>query len=329
MEILTKLSKLPLIGKVAGVVGTVAIISAPIIYSITGNKQEAKEKKIERKEWWEEQSEKSKVVFGEGYLKDGYSVFDPNPEYEPRTKVQDAVKTGLYVLSDNLSGSSEILDGIELAIETENKIKENLETKAQKKPIKKEKTKGTFTDKRDNQEYKWVKIGDQIWMAENLNYSTSYGSWCYDNKKSNCETYGKLYNWNVALKSCPKGWHLPSNDDWEKLGKYISKDNGGYNQTKGDWEKIGMHLKSKTGWRLPYISSVKGTDDYGFSALGGGYRSDDGKLMSGLKIMGNWWTSSKKDIKNAFSRTIYDEGKLFKESYPKQGGYSVRCIKNK
>jgi hypothetical protein len=61
-----------------------------------------------------------------------------------------------------------------------------------------------------------IKIGEQIWMAKNLNIAAE-GSICYKNDPANCATYGRLYNWATANTVCPNGWHLPSNDEWNKL----------------------------------------------------------------------------------------------------------------
>ena len=75
----------------------------------------------------------------------------------------------------------------------------------------------TFTDSRDGKTYKTVKIGNQTWMAENLNFTTAEGSWCYDDDTVNCNKYGRLYSWETARDVCPAGWHLPSKAEFETL----------------------------------------------------------------------------------------------------------------
>jgi uncharacterized protein (TIGR02145 family) len=119
---------------------------------------------------------------------------------------------------------------------------------------------GTLTDGRDGKRYKTCVIDGKTWMAENLNYQTD-GSLCYDNDNSNCNKYGRLYNWTEALTVCPPGWRLPSHEDWVGLAT-----------TVGGFDVAGKKLKAKNGWD----EYGNGTDDYGFSALPGGKGSSRG-----------------------------------------------------
>jgi uncharacterized protein (TIGR02145 family) len=189
---------------------------------------------------------------------------------------------------------------------------------------------GTFTDGRDQKKYKTAKIGNQTWMAENLNYATSSGSWCYgeggevyDGNESvtlsnseiqaNWAKYGRLYDWNTAKTACPTGWHLPSNAEWDELMTAV----GGYSTA-------GTKLKSKSGWN----DNGNGTDDYGFSALPGGLRYTDGSFGNAGNI-GDWWTATEFGSGVAYFWNmfyIFDDVDEYDSS--KDAGYSVRCVKN-
>jgi uncharacterized protein (TIGR02145 family) len=96
----------------------------------------------------------------------------------------------------------------------------------------------TLRDRRDNLRYRTVQIGNQMWMAENLNYDTldGIGSWCYNYDTDKCQTFGRLYDWEAALKVCPEGWHLPSDSDWVTLTDFV-----------GEEYRAGMTLKSVSG----------------------------------------------------------------------------------
>jgi uncharacterized protein (TIGR02145 family) len=122
---------------------------------------------------------------------------------------------------------------------------------------------GTFTDTRDGQIYKTVKIGDQVWMAENLNYKID-GSYCYESFTQNCEKYGRLYSKLSALHACPEGWHLPSGKEFRILLVNV-----------GGADVAGRMLKSPTDWYDYNGESGNGIDAFGFNALPAGYFSND------------------------------------------------------
>jgi len=129
-------------------------------------------------------------------------------------------------------------------------------------------------------DYRAVEIGSQTWMAKNLNCNVS-GSKCYDNKESNCNKYGRLYDWETAKRLCSNGWHLPSDAEWHILVNFA-----------GGEEVAGKKLKAKSGWH----SNGTGTDAYGFAALPGGWAKPDSFYVIGE--YGGWWSST--------SGTVYD-----------------------
>jgi uncharacterized protein (TIGR02145 family) len=176
---------------------------------------------------------------------------------------------------------------------------------------------GTFTDSRDNKIYKTVTIGTQTWMAENLAFKAKTGCWAYENKEINVKTYGYLYNWETAYKSCPTGWHLPSDDEWSQLIDYL----GSVPQAGGKLKETGtLH------WSGP---NTNATNESGFSALPGGDMNSSGKFESAGKY-GSWWSSDEsKDITNNSSwwGVSYDSDHSMSSITDKQCGFSVRCIK--
>jgi uncharacterized protein (TIGR02145 family) len=186
---------------------------------------------------------------------------------------------------------------------------------------------GTITDGRDGTVYKTVKIGTQTWMAENLNYDTAdgIGSWCYDNDPASCNQYGRLYDWNTAMAVCPSGWHLPSRDEWGGLTVAA-----GGTGTYGDGGKAGEALKSTSGWNNQNNgSNGNGKDDYGFSALPGGYRNDSRGSFGDAGIFGNWWTVTENGGSLAKNRTmIYNRNLVSENDNDKRTAFSVRCLKD-
>lgn len=196
-------------------------------------------------------------------------------------------------------------------------------------------TSGTFTDVRDGQEYNWVKIGDQVWMAENLAYQPETGnSWAYNNVEANVAIYGRLYDWATAKTACPAGWHLPSDAEWTQLAQYVSDQMGPYTKTENLWANVGKHLKS-TGtiedgdglWRF-YNAGVEGTDDFGFSGLPGGYRYVSG-TFSGIGGNGYWWSSTEFSTTYAWCRLLrYDVTYVGRGFNLKDSGFSVRCVRD-
>ncbi|MCL2260558.1 MAG: fibrobacter succinogenes major paralogous domain-containing protein [Fibromonadales bacterium] len=170
----------------------------------------------------------------------------------------------------------------------------------------------TVDDERDGKKYKTVKIGSQIWMAENLNYEAS-DSKCYDNKPENCAKYGRLYNWQTANTACPKGWHLPSKAEWAALTSAV-----------GGAKTEGLKLKAKSGWK----SNGNGTDDFGFSALPGGNGYSDG-YFNNVGNYGNWWSSSEYNSDNVYYRSIYYILEIAGWDYSSKSFLlSVRCLQD-
>jgi uncharacterized protein (TIGR02145 family) len=198
-------------------------------------------------------------------------------------------------------------------------------------------TTGTFTDSRDNQSYKWVKIGSQTWMAENLAYINSiahpspsaqaprYYVYGYEGNsvseaksKDNYAAYGVLYNWKAATTACPAGWHLPTDEEWYTLGKSIGV----------PAKKAGKKLKSTSGW----FNDGNGDNLSSFTALPGGYWMSGGDFAARGQQACFWSSSFYVGINSGgelMARTLsFDDGLLTRGSVSKIVGFSVRCVKD-
>jgi uncharacterized protein (TIGR02145 family) len=189
--------------------------------------------------------------------------------------------------------------------------------------------KGEFTDARDGKKYKTTKIGEQVWMAENLNYNAS-GSKCYDNKVSNCEKYGRLYNWATAMSVCPSGWHIPSNEDWDKLMRYVD----GSTDTSSPYDSYtaGRYLKATSGWSSCGPSDSGNSylceDTHGFSALPGGYGDSDGSFYV-VGYRGYWWSASEYYSNYVYDRYMHYASEDAYYNYDNKSYlYSVRCVED-
>jgi uncharacterized protein (TIGR02145 family) len=157
-------------------------------------------------------------------------------------------------------------------------------------------------DSREDKMYKTVKIGNRVWMAENLNYRTG-NSWCYNNEASACDKLGRLYDWNTAKNACPSGWRLPTKQECIDL----------FNAVGGN-KIAGGKLKS---------------DEYGFSALPGGYYSNESNGFSYKGVEGYWWTATENEF-NARIHTMYlwSDKKARIIAREKGYGLSVRCVQD-
>jgi uncharacterized protein (TIGR02145 family) len=173
-----------------------------------------------------------------------------------------------------------------------------------------------FTDSRDGKVYKVVKIGTQIWMAENLAYKPSSGNYgAYDNNESYVATYGYLYDWETANKVCPPGWHLPSDTELEQLTTNM-----------GGMSIAGSKVKEKgnSHWNSP---NTNADNISGFNALPGGSKFVG--VSKGIGTQGHWWTNTEKGSNFAHDWILsYDNSKAFFGINKKAAYYSVRCIKD-
>jgi uncharacterized protein (TIGR02145 family) len=175
--------------------------------------------------------------------------------------------------------------------------------------------KGTFKDIRDGRDYRWMKIGPQVWMTENLRYNVPAASWAYNNDTVSEAKFGLLYTWKAAQTACPRGWHLPSDKDWSVLI-----------QSLGGNGEAGLKMQSlDTAGR---VNASDGIHPAGFvSSLLGGVRHPDGSCI-GINTWGGCWSSGKVNDTVA-NNVLFAHGakEMSVSSNDKNAGFSVRCVK--
>jgi len=206
---------------------------------------------------------------------------------------------------------------------------------------------GTVTDI-DNNVYKTVKIGNQWWMAENLNvkkYSDGYSipkgdqsnwsndvSGLYSKISETDSTPGLLYNWYTINNShiiAPAGWHIPTDDEWKALEKYLGMSQSNVDKTswRGTNEGDKLKVQAPKGWSE--YENVWGTNESGFSAVSGGCRLFNWTLGSTNNWTGFWWTSTEHPDNKAWYRYLdYKKSNVFRYYDYKNYGFSIRCVKD-
>jgi uncharacterized protein (TIGR02145 family) len=198
---------------------------------------------------------------------------------------------------------------------------------------------GTFIDSRDGEIYKWIRIGRQVWMAENLR-STSYrdgtpvptvptddvwsklgtGALCWpDNEPANKNTYGALYNYYAVADGrniCPEGWHVPTIDEWRVLENQL----GGKDVAGGRMKDLASNL-----WK---VAPTGEGNESGLSAVPAGGR---GRLGSPVDTgrYATWWSSTSESPDFAWHWGLYpDRAEIRSNPGHKGSGFSVRCVKD-
>jgi uncharacterized protein (TIGR02145 family) len=190
-------------------------------------------------------------------------------------------------------------------------------------------TYGTLVDTRDNQSYKTIAIGKQVWMAQDLNYKVD-SSWCPLDSSNTCATYGRLYSWAAAMDTtpkynstfynanggasvqgaCPAGWHVPSQSDWNALQSTVNNSS----------------LKSTSGWD----KNMNSGDNWGFTGLPAGYRdTTTTATFYPIGAYARFWSSSETSATQAGSLDLsYNSVQATLAQFDKRTAYSVRCISN-
>jgi len=172
--------------------------------------------------------------------------------------------------------------------------------------------KDSFTDSRDGHTYKTVKIGDQVWLAQNLNYATEEGSWPVPGDSTGMQ-FGRFYTWEAAKRAVPPGWHLPSEQEFEKLAATLG-------------------VTDLPNWNDLYPLLIEGGSS-GFNVqLTGSQNGNYGKRgkTASFWSSGEWWFTSKIPIfENPWRLSVRAPNYInIGHGADSSFGFNVRCIKD-
>jgi uncharacterized protein (TIGR02145 family) len=207
----------------------------------------------------------------------------------------------------------------------------------------------------DGNIYKTVKIGDQLWMTENLkvkkyrngdligtttpvtlninNEDDPKYQWPCGSSDNNVATNGRLYTWYTVSDSrniCPTGWHVPTDSEWTTLTDYLTNNGYGYG---GSGDDIAKSLAATSDWVTDPNPGNPGNDQLdnnstGFTAFPVGFRTSDGPFTS-IGIFTGWWSSTESNIDNSWYRGLNNSTPFVTRSNSsKKHAGSVRCIKD-
>lgn len=267
------------------------------------------------------------------------------PMDEPSSSATEVLPDDLTESSSSVASSSSEEKTSSSSIASSSSVVPESSSDVVEEPVEQPEEPKNFTDERDGQTYKTVKIGDQVWMAENLNFNSNflpegaadsvYNSFCFGDDDAACEKSGRLYLWSAAMDSagiysddavgcgyyeeceakevvrgiCPKGWHFPNNAEWKVLFEAA----GGENYAARE-------LKATTGW------SQNGKDTYGFAVIPSGRRNAYGSYED--ENVAHYWVPDQLDKSSAYVWDFTYSMFMMDDHFFEDNAFAVRCVRN-
>jgi uncharacterized protein (TIGR02145 family) len=186
---------------------------------------------------------------------------------------------------------------------------------------------GTFTDPRDGQVYRWVRIGTQVWMAENLRFKPATGWKCWNDVSGECARRGVFYDWQTAVNVPPRGWHLPSDAEWKALERELGVpaaviDVAGLDRVND----AARSLKKPGSWPTAYAGKpIEVTGESGFDAVPTGFFALGEFTHEGYA---GWWTATS-DGEKAWVRAVaFHADMITRALNDKQFFFPIRCVRD-